>query len=337
MQRARRVIAALRPWRFAIAALLVAVAVGVRVAGRDLFEGFGFITLFPTLVVAALFLGWQAGLVVLVGGGLLVWYVVFPPAYSFAIETLSHGIALVLFALFGALILGAAAAFERHLERVEAERRAAAALAERNELLLRELRHRVPNLLQLIVSLIRMRRRAIEDPVAQRAVDDLSETIELIVRAQSAIYSTERAPFDRLLKEVCGPIFEGAGQVDCRIEASAAILPAELNLPMLLTASELILNALKHGCGGRDGGHVSVRFAPTAGGWCLEVADDGPGLPPDFDPEQSTRSGLKLIGALARQMHARFSIAARTDGAGAVARVELARIGLAELKLAGAA
>lgn len=323
MQQLRKVRAALRPWRYPVAVGASVGAIGLRILTRDFLQGFDFITLFPTFIVSALFLGWRAGLLTAAVGAFLIWLLVFPPEFSLAVTSPSQVIALGAFAIASLPMVWASAAFERHLEEVEEERRAAAALAAKNQLLLDELRHRVPNLLQLVMSLIRMRARTVDDPEARETIEGVADTIALVSRAQAAIYSVERAPIDRLLAQICEPTFTSAAPVTCTIKASADVLPAELNVPVLLVANELVLNALQHGCAGREGSRVEVRFGPAGDGWCLEVVDDGPGLPPGFDVEQGPRNGLKLVSALARQIHARFELAGRDDRPGTAARLWL--------------
>ena len=41
---------------------------------------------------------------------------------------------------------------------------------------------------------------------------------------------------------------------------------------------------------------------PAAGGYSLSVANEGKGLPADFDPAASTGLGMKVVRSLARQL-----------------------------------
>ncbi|MEI8037798.1 MAG: hypothetical protein WCJ14_05355 [Verrucomicrobiota bacterium] len=53
--------------------------------------------------------------------------------------------------------------------------------------------------------------------------------------------------------------------------------------------------------------------------WRLRVADEGVGLPPDFDLRQLTTLGLKLVADLTRQLGGRLEIG---TGPGAVFEME---------------
>ncbi|GAB1693527.1 ATP-binding protein [Krasilnikovia sp. M28-CT-15] len=60
-------------------------------------------------------------------------------------------------------------------------------------------------------------------------------------------------------------------------------LPPERVADLVLIASELASNSVRHG-----GGHGRLRLWTTDTAACCEVADDGPGLPPTYEfPEQS--------------------------------------------------
>lgn len=72
-------------------------------------------------------------------------------------------------------------------------------------------------------------------------------------------------------------------------------LSARQGTSLALVTNELISNALKHGKG-----DVRVRFTVQGNMVTLTVEDDGPGFPPDFDPERAANTGLELIKGLTR-------------------------------------
>jgi len=66
--------------------------------------------------------------------------------------------------------------------------------------------------------------------------------------------------------------------------------------------TELVFNALEHGFGERAGGQVRVELATRDGVPCLTVRDDGIGLQPGFDLDNTRSMGLQLAQSLARQL-----------------------------------
>jgi two-component sensor histidine kinase len=108
------------------------------------------------------------------------------------------------------------------------------------------------------------------------------------------------------------------------------LAPVRLNIdkviPCGLLVNELITNALKHAFpDGRSGElRVELQELENGQGCRLRVADDGVGLPPDFDLKQVPSLGLRLATDLARQLGGGLKIGA---GPGAVFEVEFKAIG----------
>jgi two-component sensor histidine kinase len=73
-------------------------------------------------------------------------------------------------------------------------------------------------------------------------------------------------------------------------------------VPLSLIASELVINALKHGFAGERAGVLTIKLRAGVDLHELTVQDDGQGLPPDFEPEQSSGIGIELVGSLTRQI-----------------------------------
>jgi two-component sensor histidine kinase len=67
-------------------------------------------------------------------------------------------------------------------------------------------------------------------------------------------------------------------------------LPAKQASSLAVIASELVSNAVKHGCG-----EISVRLERNGTECTLEVLDQGPGFGHDFDPHASAGTGLDLV------------------------------------------
>ena len=82
---------------------------------------------------------------------------------------------------------------------------------------------------------------------------------------------------------------------------------------LALIASELVSNALRHAFPDGHAGSVVVALRPGPDGMCLEVRDDGIGLPAELpsSPVAGRRRGglgLVLVQSLARQAHAALRI-----------------------------
>ena len=71
-------------------------------------------------------------------------------------------------------------------------------------------------------------------------------------------------------------------------------LSVKAGTALALIMNETVTNALKHG---KQGVEVTLEVEGDMG--TLEICDDGPGFPADFDPDTSANTGLELIQVLA--------------------------------------
>jgi PAS domain S-box-containing protein len=166
-------------------------------------------------------------------------------------------------------------------ERVEAENRIEAALREK-EVLLKEVHHRVKNNLQIVSSLLQLQAGS------QEGID-FADYLRGLLAVLSASHGT-------------------AARLD--IDAESLWLDIDQAVPAGLIVNELVTNSWKHAFPGGREGCIRVRFAAEGERRLrLEVADDGIGLAPGADPEQSRSLGLRLVRLLAGQLEAelRFS------------------------------
>jgi two-component sensor histidine kinase len=90
---------------------------------------------------------------------------------------------------------------------------------------------------------------------------------------------------------------EGAQSLDCEIAATVQV-STDQAVSIGMIATELVVNAFKHSGAGDRPGKVFVRWERSANEYRLVVADDGRGLPPDFDPEESAGLGMLDDGAI---------------------------------------
>jgi two-component sensor histidine kinase len=78
------------------------------------------------------------------------------------------------------------------------------------------------------------------------------------------------------------------------------VLSAEIAMPLAMVLNELLLNAVEHGFAPGSDGEVTVSVHKFRRQLHVSVADDGKGLPDDFDFEAGERLGLQIVRTLAR-------------------------------------
>ena len=235
-----------------------------------------------------------------------------------------NALALAFYAAVAGVDIAIIHAMNTALERLGRERERSAALLETSETMFKELQHRVSNNLQLVSSLLRLQGSSVEDPGARRALEEASGRLALLGRLHRRLYDPAGAPagFGEHLKELCREVLDASGArgVVCIVDAGAGVaLPPERSIPVALIALELVSNALEHAFAGREGGTITMDLRPGAdGSFLLKVEDDGAGLPRGFDPRTAGGLGLRLVGALARQIGGTFEM---SGGRGTVCRL----------------
>jgi PAS domain S-box-containing protein len=203
--------------------------------------------------------------------------------------------------------------------RKQAEQRVADSLHEK-ETLLREIHHRVKNNLQIISSLLHFQAKKAGGGEELAVFADGQNRLRAMILVHEKLYRSDDLHrihlgdyLGGLAEQLQRSFRETAGRIGLRVESDDLRAPAEIALPCGMIVTELVTNACKYAFPGGTRGEVVVRLARTADGFTLAVADDGAGLPADFDPQRSGSFGLQLVRNLTAQLGARFS---RTPGPG---------------------
>lgn len=196
------------------------------------------------------------------------------------------------------------------------------------EALLREIHHRVKNNLQIISSLLRLQSGKTTNAIAKIALLDMQNRVHSMALIHEHLYLSENlAAIDLAvyLRSLCSQLFRTLvtkpGSIHLHLNLSPVILAIDQAIPCGLLVNELVTNALKHAFPADRGGDlwVDLHFLPHSPCWHLRVADNGVGLPPDFDLAQLSSLGLQLVINLARQLDGDVQIGA---GPGTVFEVQ---------------
>ena len=184
----------------------------------------------------------------------------------------------------------------------EARLMAAAAEAQKQEILLRELQHRVKNNFQLVLSSISIQKRRYQGLEVRRALDHVASRINAISLAHDQLASRHEGKTVRLsdyIRALCSAIRQQIDAVEIEVESDELELSIDRALPVGLILNEAAMNSIKHAFG-PDAGKIRVRLVGGIGyGEArLTVSDNGRGI---RHPSEHG-SGLKLIASLARQI-----------------------------------
>ena len=202
------------------------------------------------------------------------------------------------------------------LEQRVLERTAAlTASLQEKEILLQEVHHRVKNNLQVISSLLSLQADYSTDAMLQRALRESQERVYSMSLVHEQLYrSVDLAHIDfaqyieGLVEHVQSAYHDLARQVQVELVAESVFLDVGTAVPLGLVLNELVSNAYKHAFGNVQNGHIQVTLQATSP-QCLvlRVADNGSGLPTDFDPNFPTSLGLTIVLILVKQIKGKLA------------------------------
>jgi len=168
---------------------------------------------------------------------------------------------------------------------------------------IQETHHRVKNNLQAVSALLDVQLMEAGEMVPREVLERTITQVKAIALVHDLLShdGTEESVDARMVIEKMLPLVTLAYR-DVSLEMTLASLPLPMRqmTSLALVINELALNALKH-CGDKpcrlnirsevDALHKTASFV---------FQDDGPGFPPDFDPDRDANVGLQLVTTLVR-------------------------------------
>ena len=157
---------------------------------------------------------------------------------------------------------------------------------------IREIHHRVKNNLQTVAALLRLQARRLTAPEARAALEEAVRRVGSIAIVHETLSHApeEIVDFDDIARRVAmmaGEVSAPETRVTPELSGKFGRLPASLATPLALVLTELLQNALQHGLtrptGAALGGTLKVTADRGHDRLTVTVADNGVGLPPDFD------------------------------------------------------
>lgn len=192
---------------------------------------------------------------------------------------------------------------EKRLRQSEALLQEAAA---HQEVLTREISHRVKNSLAIVAGLLSMQARMAADPALRQALDDARTRVQTIAQVHDQLWRKDDVHTLNLaefMDELCEQLRSSA-RPDQTLTCDFASISVATDqaVPLGLLTNELVTNAFKYAYPS-GAGDVRISIQPAeAGHLRLMVCDQGAGLPPEFDAATSRSLGMKLITSLGRQL-----------------------------------
>lgn len=179
------------------------------------------------------------------------------------------------------------------------------------EILLRELHHRVKNNLQVIASLFSLQARYLPDARSREIFEESRNRVFSIALAHEKLYRSKdlgRIDFSEYARNLVSHLHSNLGPssaINVVTDINEVTLPVETAIPCGLVINELVTNAFKHAFPqGRQGSIRVVLREVDPARWLVAVEDDGIGLPAQISLGKTDSLGLDLVSILAAQIGA---------------------------------
>lgn len=298
----------------AVGILVTAFFVAVRLAIAPLLgEVAPFAMGIIAVVLASLLGGWRSGLVSMVLGTALIWYLVLPPSRSFALENGSTVLVLAAGASTEGIILLALGLYQREVRAGQLER------TRRINFLghaLKEMDHRTKNNFQIVTSLLTLQANRASNAEVKDALNEAAERLKAVAAVYDALApSSQGLALVRLqdqLQEICDQIRRGIlpDGIALSTELEPIVVPHESAVAIGIIVNELVTNACKHAFGPK-GGSIRVKASRDEKAAVIEVADDGRGFVAGL-----ARPGLgsRLVTAFLQRLKARSDVQSSPEG-----------------------
>ena len=183
------------------------------------------------------------------------------------------------------------------------------------ETLLREIHHRVKNNMQVVSSLLSLQASNVEDERHRTLFEECQTRVRTMALIHEKLYSTgnlaslDVADYLRdLLQMLARSYMPSRAGIRVELHVEPLSFDMQVAIPVGLILHELVTNAFKHAFRG-TGGNLRVALVGIGEDrHRLEVADDGIGLPEDFDPDRTRGLGSRMVRSLVRQLDGTLAV-----------------------------
>lgn len=182
------------------------------------------------------------------------------------------------------------------------------------EVLLQEVHHRVKNNLAMVSAFIRLKRGQTDEKSAIEALESCDMRVQAMAMAHKKLYqspSLANIDMQSLFRELSGTIYTegGQGRIGIKINAQDVLLGMDIATPCTMIFNELLSNAVKHAFPDDRAGEIEITMQQTGrGNYQLEFSDNGCGLPPTLDINQSDTLGLQLVNIFVQQLNGSLNL-----------------------------
>lgn len=174
---------------------------------------------------------------------------------------------------------------------------------DQNEILVKEIHHRVKNNLQVISSLLKLQSYEISNSELKGEFEDAVGRIRSMALIHEKMYQKDLAEinikdyFETLSSEISNSL-EVNTEIKVNVKSDFTSVDSKGLVPLSLIFNELMTNSIKHGFKGKDKGVIDVSFHHNKDSIHLSYSDDGTWI----EPAKEESFGLEIVRILTEQL-----------------------------------
>jgi two-component sensor histidine kinase len=183
-----------------------------------------------------------------------------------------------------------------------------------NELLLKELHHRVKNNLQIIYSLINLQKRRIDSPALHQSLSMVQNRIKTMSLVHQNLHENENfkeVNLEAYIKTIADYLKllylneDKEINIQFTVESSIQII-MDRAITIGLLINEIVSNSMKYAFKGRAEGLITIDVQKLHNGYQMSICDNGIGFSNELANSKSL--GLYLIENLVKQLQGRYDL-----------------------------
>lgn len=181
--------------------------------------------------------------------------------------------------------------------------------SEEKELLLAEVFHRVKNNLNIVTSLLNLKKNMSDNATVQNALEECRSRIYSMALVHETIFNNKRniglklnEYIERLANDIAGTL-AGDGEFSMDLDLEEVDIDLTTAVPCGMIINEVLTNAFKHAKVEGKSLELRIKLTKSSNNFELEVRDNGPGIPVNQSVD-SNSLGMELIHSLMDQIGA---------------------------------
>ncbi len=185
--------------------------------------------------------------------------------------------------------------------------------AQRKEILLQEVHHRINNNLQIISSLLTLQANSVKDDrlneylqQSQNRIQSLSTLHELLNQNDSLLEVNMKEYLEKIIDFHREILKTKSKNIAINLHINSINFQSKIAVPIALIVNELVTNSIKHAFSALNEGCIDISLSSNPkelNNWILNVKDNGKGLPNESEMRKDSL-GLRLVNIMTKQMGA---------------------------------